>query len=829
MARYSLKPYQSTYVDPKSSEINEQLRQNFQQSFNAQDALAGAVDEMESADLPGDKAMLKELENETREYLRESAERGDYETMGMDTARTARKFTKKYSEIKGNLTAQQNYAKSVQAAFDKGVGEPGGISEESRRGLMAMSNFGSQGLQRNEDGTIDEDSKFKGYNFVGDVDIDARMKEYFADYHADSGGESRTTQGNVYTLDANGDPALDPNGTKWELKNGNKWETITEQEVAAAFKYVASQPDVQAALQQKADLRTYNLTDEDLRENLLLDLDGDINDPEDTGLRGALEKAIAEDKPELVEAYQQMIEKNEALLGQEGVEPTEEEIALRKQNARQEVIQGELAREGNSAVAKYGYSDVTTTYAEHYDKKWLQDRAVDVSNNKDFIPDLLTNSGMTEMLNTGGNTVAAISSTIGQQEQLLVQEIEQLNASLGGANYTVEDILTGAVTVDDLPEGIADNILTDVQDRVRYIRGEKAVQTGLLNRARSIVGEDTSHGDFLVTKFGDKTGQDVLDHARKILNNPSLSMDGLFAIQGLSLQKRQKDSVSQSSWIPKSREPITPEMEEAARVMGELNTYTYGEGDAIFGTVPVKLRNTLRDLGKDHLKEMNGWLEKNSKLIVAGMASAKFPGLDPKASEKATKTINEEFVGHPLNKTFEIFYDGQKQDGLGTVEGFIDANGWSGEDVTVNKIKFHTTPFAGEPTLELEVKGKKGDDIVYKNIIMPYSNISNTGLDKYYQDPSFKVAMEVNRSRVLRLPEASIRFSNGGSFKFTGLDGNGQELILAYDKDGALVQKFNAKSTMEVKNKVTGVMETKLMLDTYIQEAAAAGQTFYTE
>ena len=57
MSRYSLKPYVSVYRDPGSVAINTLQRQKFQQAFNADDAIAGAVDQMQAADFEGDQAL----------------------------------------------------------------------------------------------------------------------------------------------------------------------------------------------------------------------------------------------------------------------------------------------------------------------------------------------------------------------------------------------------------------------------------------------------------------------------------------------------------------------------------------------------------------------------------------------------------------------------------------------------------------------------------------------------------------------------------------------------------------------------------------------------
>ena len=184
MSRYSLRPYVSVYRDPGSVQINTLQRQKFQQAFNADDAIAGAVDQMQAADFEGDQALKMELEQNTRQQLQDRAARGDYETMMMDVSKSAREFDKNYQPIKQNYEMYQAYQKRVKDAYDKGD-----INALTFNRALAKSNFGYSGLERNEDGSIDDGSFFNGYNFVKDVDVQALMSEAMKDYAAKEGGQ----------------------------------------------------------------------------------------------------------------------------------------------------------------------------------------------------------------------------------------------------------------------------------------------------------------------------------------------------------------------------------------------------------------------------------------------------------------------------------------------------------------------------------------------------------------------------------------------------------------------------------------------------------------
>jgi len=168
-----------------------------------------------------------------------------------------------------------------------------------------------------------------------------------------------------------------------------------------------------------------------------------------------------------------MIDQKEALLGEEGVESTEEEMDLRRQNARTEVMRGEMSREGNAAVSKYGYTNVWSEYEEHYDKKWLQDRKASLDAKGTFIADLLTKSSMTQINNIGGNTASEISASTAEYQASADATVKEINDLLGltnsqGGGYTAEQILAGEMDPEVVHKlnDVAPNILKNLTDKL---------------------------------------------------------------------------------------------------------------------------------------------------------------------------------------------------------------------------------------------------------------------------------------------------------------------------------------------------------------------------
>ena len=292
MSRYNLKPYQSVYRDPQSVQINTLLRQRFQQAFNADDALAGAVDQMNAAEFQGDQALKMELEQNTRAQLQDRAGRGDYETMMLDVAKSARIFEQQYAPINANYQMYQNYKKGLDEAYKKG-----NINAFTYRRSLDASKYNYEGLQKNEDGSIDDGSYFSGYNYVNDVDIQGRMSELMKDHAVKKYGKD------VQVISEDGN---------YYITDGFSRETIPDTEVAMVFNNLIAQPDVAAYLNQKAELSTFDMTDEDIRSSLTRRLYGD-DDPEseDKGLIGLRDKAIAAGDDKLAADYDTMIKETQ--------------------------------------------------------------------------------------------------------------------------------------------------------------------------------------------------------------------------------------------------------------------------------------------------------------------------------------------------------------------------------------------------------------------------------------------------------------------------------------------------------------------------------------
>ena len=732
--RYRLKAYQSVYRDPQSVKINEVQRQRFQNAFNSDDMLAGTVDEMQAADFEGDLAEKMALEQRTRQQLEDRASRGDFETMGLDVAKSARSFAKDYAPIKDNKSKYDSYVKSVNEAY-----KDGRINSFTKSRALDRSKFNYKGIQRNEDGTIDEGSYFGGYGFVNDVNIQEEMTAQMKDIAVREYGN----EGTVITKDGN-----------FYITNGKEVESVLPERVKSIFNNLMQDPDVAASVRQQGDLSTFDMTDEQIRENLVTDING---------LEEAMQKAINDGDNELAAEYDAVIKERQELLGPTGIESDPELQQERKNYALNSEINRNISRELGVSIDKFAFENVHTKYAEKQSDLFIMKQKNIIDN---YTPNIFKKTEVSQVDNLGGDNATSIGEYIGRQDLLIADEVQAVNEMAkaylkDGQLITEQDIIDGNV-----PNEILE-VLPGFKDRVVAARLRKFTQQTLIERAKTESGAIADIERYLTKDYGGWNGQDVLDIAEEVTGMQNLTLPealkiirssqmggatvttragapnmafntGNFALPGPSdLVKSQGNSII-DQLITKSGKS-SEEVRESLLSEGMLGNINSFSQDVLEGS-------------RKFNKTVDKWLKKNSDMTTGGMTSKNMPGLSAEEVINNTQYVNQYFTGNkqgggkglPLDKSFNIFYDGQKQSGTGTVASFIEDREWDSEDINVTQVFFDTTPYMGEPTLQLTVTGKKGDKVVTESIKMPYSNIKSEEMDKYFQAPGYRLQMELN-------------------------------------------------------------------------------------
>jgi|LUMT01.1.fsa_nt_gb hypothetical protein len=757
MSRYNLRPYVSVYRDPGSVQINTLQRQKFQQAFNADDAIAGAVDQMKAADFEGDQALKMELEQNTRQQLQDRASRGDYETMMLDVSKSAREFDKNYQPIKQNYEMYQAYQKRVKDAYDKGD-----INALTFNKALAKSNFGYSGLERNEDGSIDDGSFFNGYNFVKDVDIQALMSEAMKDYAAKEGGQ-------VVQQVGQGPDAM------YTIKIGETYKTVPKKDVEAIFNNVMSRPDVSASVAQQVDLTTFDVTDEQIRQRLTASLYGDENDPNNNGLIGLRDKALADGNDKLAAQLDEKIQKEINLLSSAGLESEEERMQARAKYLKDETLSGIIGSERDMAVRKFAYENIFSEQIVDYDKMFL----VGLKSKLDkAVPTVYYDTGMTQIDNAGGRTQESVNTYIQkhQDSQILVENDATIRARQLGLigddqRITVDDIMNGRVPEQfKQKDDNGNSILKSMQEKISYARLEINLQEQRLREAETQSGFSVNQladaeKEFAVTDFKGTVGigsqkingKQLVDAVSKLVGRTVTTSEAIKFID----EARRKRNVTGNSLFADREDGRTNN--QLLVSLGNILNEDYNKNFGPLNGVPDKLILDITKFNTGFFKrrtdKIDKWLEENSTVETSGMTSTTFPGESDPLVQENTQAVKNAFENRVLDPNFEIFYNGQKQDGYGNVQTMIeDLDLDTDKPIKVTQVTFDTTPYLGEPSLQFTTNAidpKTGNPVIVK---VPYSNMKQAGMEQYFQNPVYKTQLEVNKSRLQGLPSADIGF-----------------------------------------------------------------------
>ena len=245
----------SMYVDPRSVQISNTLKERYAANFQAADELDAQLSLLKVADFQGDMSMKKELLQSTRSQLELLSERGDYENLSLPVAKTAADFRRKYIPLEENFNKYQTYMKKVEDMYANGD-----IDAETYRSAADMSKHGYTGLQVDQDGNIDPKSYFSGVSLVKDVEIFPLVEESIKGIVAEEFGSQAQYLGQG------------PDG-RFKVSTSEGVTFVSADRVQAIYQEVLARPDVQAALSQKAKLRTYNLDGTQIKNTIGTDIE----------------------------------------------------------------------------------------------------------------------------------------------------------------------------------------------------------------------------------------------------------------------------------------------------------------------------------------------------------------------------------------------------------------------------------------------------------------------------------------------------------------------------------------------------------------------------
>tara|TARA_R110000868_G_scaffold23210_5_gene94004 strand:- start:2373 stop:4877 length:2505 start_codon:yes stop_codon:yes gene_type:complete len=801
MARYTLPQYQSVYRDPGSVQVNTMLRDRFANAVVADDALTASVDGMQSADYDGDNQLKNELAEEYNAKLEERARRGDYETAGMSITKDSRGFLKSYQPIQQNFGKVQDYQATLKEQLSKGD-----ISEEQYSKGMSMSNQDYSGLQKKDDGTIDEDSYFSGTRMVKYQDISALIDKRMEAVEAQEGGSEVRRVG------------VGENA-QYERLVGNTWEIITQERVDAVVNDVLSDPNVKAYLNQVGDMRSYNAKDEDIKNSLTADLFGDPEDVEDKGLVGQLDELIASGKEDketvaMMDQLQDRINSIEDLLPGEGEADSPEMIARRKQALKSNEINMEVNRKVGVARATHMMDNRTSKDLMYHDELYKIDYKNKVDN---YIADFSVPLESIQVDNPGGITVESINGYMNLQDQSKVKVVDLFNSNEavqryiesgdGAAKYgeafkgfTEEQILNG-----DVPDELK-GIIGSTQMSIKRANLEKEIQQKLLNEAYEASGysldtDKDAEEKFLTTTFKGTfgiykqsiTGQQMIDSINKLYGENMGYEEALEKFN--SLQKIANTYGKANAEPGRAKEAMEAISRLNAQMKKDYNIQGGNNRKELVIDDMIQFRNNYM---LDRNEKIGGYLKKNAKRQVSGMGSTVAPGFTSDQQQATTKVFNDYFKTVGLERSLNIGYGGSLHTGTGTVDSFRaeisskdglgkglskeQRESWATGSITVAKVLFNKSPGPDGGGVTLIVKNGMGGT---SQIHVPKSSFENTQMSAYMNTPIYRAAEMKNRAKNKGVDNFSFKIKGGGEILFDFKTDGGDYVTFSVPEVGA--------------------------------------------
>lgn len=791
MQRYTLGDYKSVYRDPGSVPINTQLRQQFAQAFAADDALAGAVDQMQAADFAGDQEIKKRLEEQTRAELENRAARGNYESMGMDITKSARAFQKGYQPLTQNLAKVKAYQEKIEKDYRDGF-----IDINTRNAKLAMSTKDYQGLQMNEQGAVDESSYFKGRQYVEDVDIsadfDKRMEGYIAEKYNKSRGGYEKVQ-------------LPGGAVEYHIETEKGLEIIDAQKVSRMFKDMIAGPKYQAAIKQQAEVNTYTLDDEAIQSRLLTALDGDSEDPDSKGLRQDLvdakkevenaktktKKAAAEEKVKTIESS---ISEMEAALETPGKTPEEME-SIRRNFIEKSYADALVGREQQAVLDKYARVNVT---ADKYNVKYSEKEIADYNRLQEanLGSGMRINMDSIQTKNPGGSTLKDISTFNGKMvkaENGQVRAFKEAISNLDNSeNYDLSQITADDIVNGTVPEEL--KTLPSYINAVKIINDSRASikrQNELVEQAKEAVGYDDNQieSGLLKRSYSDVKADEILNFAREYYKDPDMTMTGVVNLLRSQREAAEEQNPGNVYQVPESIEFANALFNHLGRGHTEGSTLRDSRNGALINEILRKSRK----VDEEAIGVVNDYLKEHANRTINYSAVDMAPGFTKKQQAESMKAFDNYFQGRDIGilDGMNLGYAGMAPDGTSTIAGFKETmskdkrfteeerKAWKGK-ITIDNVMFNESAGVDNGGITLEVKNEAG---AIGRIYVPQSEFVEGGLSQYFYSPMFRLSAQVNKSKNMGLKTTTVDLK-------PGKDGVPMNLEFSFTSDGADNVKF---------------------------------------
>ena len=255
-------PYTSMYVSQRSPEISKELRERYVNNFSMQDQVKQQLLELETAPFEGDQAAKEKLANEIRAKLDQFAERGDYENLTMNIAKTARQYQNKATPLKKNAELY-----NADKAEKEQLLQSGKITLSDYNGWLKKATMefdpeagdykAYQGVQFDDSGNVVQGTTYQATPIAQFVDVQAEiLKQLNTLDKVKEGGY--TVQG-YQTKD----------GVEYAVTKGDKIvEYISPDRVNQITQGVLNRADVQSYMTQEAEFSVLDADENTLNQEL---------------------------------------------------------------------------------------------------------------------------------------------------------------------------------------------------------------------------------------------------------------------------------------------------------------------------------------------------------------------------------------------------------------------------------------------------------------------------------------------------------------------------------------------------------------------------------
>ena len=255
-------PYKSMYVSQRSPEIAETLRNRYVTNFAAQDMVKQELLELQTAPFEGDQRAKEKLANDIRTKLDQFAERGDYENLTMDIAKTARQYQNKATPLQQNAALY-----NADKAEKDQLLQTGKITLNDYNGWLkkASLQFDAeagdykpyQGVQFDDSGNVVQGTSYQATPIAQFVDVqDEILKQLNSLDKVKEGGY--TVQG-YETKD----------GIEYAITKGDTIvEYISPERVRQVTEGVLNRADVKSYMTQEAEFSVIDADEETLNREL---------------------------------------------------------------------------------------------------------------------------------------------------------------------------------------------------------------------------------------------------------------------------------------------------------------------------------------------------------------------------------------------------------------------------------------------------------------------------------------------------------------------------------------------------------------------------------